>query len=87
MPEFHGANDIRAFGEHLLSLDVRDIVEIDINGETNQVKAEQIDGGAALQHEPVAQGEMLVELGKEFTKTKNLFQVVGWEAGCIGDGL
>jgi hypothetical protein len=30
---------------------------------------------------------MLVELSEEFTKTKNLFKVVWWEASCIGYGL
>lgn len=30
---------------------------------------------------------MLVELSEEFTKTKNLFEIVWWEASCIGYGL
>jgi hypothetical protein len=80
----HGANDIRTLGEHLFTLDLRDVVEIDINGETNQVKVEQIYRGTALKNDSLAKEGVLVELGKHFTKTKDLFQAVRWEAACIG---
>jgi hypothetical protein len=83
----HGANDIRTFGEHLFALDLRDVVEIDINGETNQIKVEQIYRGTALKNDSVAKEGMLVELSEELTKMKDCFQVVWWEAGCIGYGL
>jgi hypothetical protein len=83
----HGANDIRTFGEHLFALDLRDVVEVDINGETNQIEVEQIYRGAALKNDSVAKEGMFVELIEEFTKTKDLFQVVWWEASCIGYGL
>lgn len=83
----HGANDIRTFGEHLFALDLRDVVEVDINGETNQDKAEQIYRGAALKNDSVAKERMLVELSEEFTKTKDLLQVVWWEVSYIGYGL
>ena len=83
----HGANNIRTFGEHLLAIGLRNVVEIDVNGEPNQVKVEQIYRGAALQNDSVAKEGMLVELSEEFTKPKELFQVVWREAGCIGYDL
>src|ERR1700678_3742235 len=81
------ANDIRGFGKHFFAVDLRNVVEIDVHGEPNQVKVEQIYRGTALQNDSVAKEGMLVELSEEFTKPKELFQVVWREAGCIGYDL
>jgi hypothetical protein len=83
----HGANDIGTFGEHFFAVDLRNVVEVDIHGETNQVKVEQIYRGTAFKNDSVAKEGVLVEFSEEFTKTKNLFEVVRWEATCIGYSL
>ncbi len=63
-----------------IMLNLRDVVEIDVNGETNQLKVEQIYRGAALKNDSVAKEWMFVELSEEFTMTKDLFEVVWREA-------
>src|SRR5580704_3411414 len=83
----HRANDIRAFVEHFFAVDLRNVVEIDINGEPNQVKVEQIYRGATFKNDSVAKERMLVKFSEEFSKTKSLFEAVWWEASCIGYSL
>lgn len=84
---FDSLNNVRALAEHFFAIDVRDVVQIDVHGEACQVEVEQVERGAALENEFVAKEGMFVKLGEQFSKTKELLEVVGLKAGCFRERM
>src|ERR1700722_7011722 len=80
---FHGLDDVRAFGEHRLAINVADVVQIDVHRKPLQTQVEQVEGRAALESEFPTQEGMPLKLVQEFPKTKDLLEVVGLKADCF----
>src|SRR5258708_34456056 len=80
---FYGPNDVRAFGEHPVAINVADVVQIDVHRKPLQTQVEQVEGRGALESEFPTQEGMPLKLVQEFPKTKNLLEVVGLKAGCF----
>ena len=72
-----GFYDIGAVSEHFLSVDMRDVVEIDVHGEPRQAEIEQVESGATFENEFSAKEGVFVELGEEFAKPEDFFETVG----------
>lgn len=64
---FYGLNDLRAVAEHSLAIDMRDVIQIDVNGESSQAEVEEVERGAALQDELALKERMFVKLNEQLT--------------------
>lgn len=51
---FRGTNDIGTFGEHLFAINLGDVVQVDIDGQTGQIEIEEIDRGTTLENQSIA---------------------------------
>ena len=64
------------------SASVRDVVQIDIHGESCQFEIEKVKGCAALQHQLAFEEWVFVEFGEKFPQPEHFLEVIGGES-CV----
>jgi len=63
--------------EHRAALNLTDVAQVDVNRETSQIKIEEVDRCAALQHEPCIQKRMAMEFKQRLLQADRLLQIRG----------
>jgi len=61
--------------EHRAALNLTDVAQVDVNRETSQIKIEEVDRCAALQHEPCIQKRMAMEFKQRLLQADRLLQI------------
>lgn len=68
-----------------VTINLRDVVEIDIDGQPCEAEKEEIEGRSALEGKLSPKISMLVEFAKELAKAENFFKIVGGKARVCGE--
>ncbi len=78
-------NDFWTVLERRFTVDVPDVVQIDVDGEPRKIEVKEIEGRAALENEFSFKSGVFVEFDKKLAKAENLLKIFGRKARVCGE--
>jgi hypothetical protein len=79
--------ELGSLGEHHLAVRRADVVEVDVDRESRQIEDEEIERGAAFEHDARAEERMRRQLVQESNEHPDLLERVERESGFGRDPL